>query len=317
MKRYIFISLVVLLVLCAVIGVAYAEQDSTYSEGEIYSKGNEMISSITKLSFGDIEYVGPAPEGNVESFDDDAIEFEDQSYRYFLTKDSGYIKAILPKEESKKPLFSSINSIYDAEKAAITVASSAFPKLCTTDYDVFVKKIGEESTCFYSVEIWQKVNDKVYTGRKANVQLTADGRLELYVAIDTNFTEIPKEIKIDEQTAISLAYADCKNMVQKLEGDENNIKSQNSEIKPEDEETIISDNGTVLVENSTKFTPYKIYIDDTSNHKVKSYLTYKDNQMLWVVEISEVKTNRPWGNLAFKTVINSVTGEIVFDSPTR
>ncbi len=299
MKRYLLLSLVILVVIGALFVGVYAIQqnesnptNNNDSEGFEMSKGLEMIFDITKGNYGTVNYVGPTTDGNTPKYDDDTIEFEDLDFRYYIIEDGSYIKSILRKAESKKPLFSRISSIDEAEDHALLIASAAFPELCTIDYDIFAKVFGEGDSSFYSVEIWQKDDNKVYTGRKASVQLTVDGRLELFVAIDSDYSENPQEPKIDEETAISLAYEACK-------------------------EKILEDGASVEPDSSSDNEPYIIFIGNKSDHQINSYLTYFNNQRVWVIKISGVKTNRFWGDQEFEIRLNSDTGEIIFYGHTR
>lgn len=321
MKKSRRIILVVGILLASILLYTFAVYASDLNQ---INTGKEIISNITQSRYGDIEVSDTS--NYTELFKEDILEFKDNSYVYLLAGDAKSIKAIMPVQTPDKPLFDLIQSSSQAKEYSLSIALNAFPQFFEKDYDIFIDKIGEDDkNSFYSVEIWQKIDSKVYTGRKISIMLTVNGYLDLLVSRDTEFTKLPNNSLISEEKAISIAYGAIENKVIELKNQESIINSNDSKLKPEPkDDPVVSDALLVGLEKSSKSSekesliqdPYDIKIYDREDHAINAYMEYKGN-MYWIIQISNVQTNREWGTLGFFTKINAVTGDAELTSSTR
>ncbi|MBA7484648.1 hypothetical protein ES707_20178 [subsurface metagenome] len=317
MKKSRRIILVVGILLALILSYTLVAYTSDISKTSL---GKEIISDITQNKYGNIKVSDTSNYD--ELFEEDILGFKDDSYIYLLASDAKCIKAIMPVQTPNKPLFDPIKSSSKAKEHALSIALDASPQFFEKDYDIFIDKIGEsDKNSIYSIEIWQKIDKKVYTGTKISIMITANGYLDLLVTRDTGFTNQISKNLISEKEAINIAYSAVENTVTKLESQESNMQTEGSELKPEDE-PVVSDAFLAGLEKSSEKEssiqdPYNIKIYDRDAHAINTYMEYDNGNMYWIIQISNVQTNRKWGHLDFFTKINAVNGDVELISSTR
>lgn len=319
-RKFLILCISALLILTCFISIAYAANST---EEEDMSTSIEMINSITNELYGEVELIETK---NSSIAYDDTYLFEDDNYMYLVSKDGEYIKSIIPIEQPKKPLLNDTNSSQEIVEYAKSIAADAFPELIESSYDIFIQPYdieGEDG--FYSIELWSKIDDETYSGRKISIIITVDGYLELLTSRDSDFSESKLQATtiIDQNAAIDIAYSAAESRVVSLEQNEN--YSVANEQKPILKDDLIIPDSVLLGQeefngdqkSSFDETPYKINIMQKNEHIIKSYKEFEQDQLFWVITISNVTTNKPWGPVDFIIKINAINGNVEFVTSTR
>lgn len=317
-KSIIAAAVAVIFSLTLILGVNYANA----SAADELNKGTRLISGITQNKYGTIQLMQDDAAYD-KLFEENLIGFNDDNYVYLLTEGENNTKAILQSGKSGQPLFEAVTSASQAEKYALSVAKSACPEFLNQDYDTFTKEVGEGNAVTYTVELWGKAADNFYTGSKIAMILTSDGYLDslVYRESEAPLTRAAATAGIDEKAAVDAAYAAVESQVKNVER-ENHLSSESSETKETpDSDSIISD--AELTGEPASTAPdkpqeaYDIRIEDKSSHTVSTYKEYNKGNVEWVVKISDVQTNRDWGNMSYTVNINAETGKVDLLSATR
>ena len=280
-------------------------------------EGDNAIKAIESL-FGekkDIQIIDSAIYE--EALSEPLIALKSGGYVYLLEAKSYDLKAIVIQEDTNEKLVDQMDSIASAEKAAVAFAQRVTPDFFKY-YDVFCTEYGEDIYDIYSVEIWEKVNEEIYTGNKIAMIVRPDGTLNSYVSVkgypldkDADYSRIPI---ITEQEAIEIAYSSLKDTVYELENKEWN---DSNTIEKVINEPIISDSGELIEEDlEEKLPAYEIYLDDKNSHSVDIYKQINNGSILYYITIKNVKTNRIW-DMGFYVVVDAVSGEVVSVDYTR
>lgn len=278
--------------------------------------GKTLVSKASNELMQEIEYVG---EKNLSS--NIIKEFRDNIYTYYLNNDCSRIIGIYQKDKDEHKLFKHIDTKQQAVDYACLFAKKAFPIMFNGKYETFVKEINiKEENGFYSIEFWEKLDEKIYTGRKTSVIVKKDGKLDLLTTHDSGFKKISYENAMDESKAIELAYIEAEKLVEQLEAAKNNNLNLISTKPIPSDEPIVSDSTLMgideTVNENAKKELFDIRIEERSNHVVDAYMQYYKGSMVWVITISNVETNK-YGTKRFIIKINSENGRLISINRTK
>lgn len=257
-------------------------------------------------------------------FTEDMKILKDDNYIYALNGDGSEINTILQYQIPDKPLFDKVTSIDNAGEIALELTKTACPDFFTSDYDVFSYATGEEYHKSYTIQYWQKTEDKFYTGKKVAVIITEDGYLDSLVSRASEAPVLQDKAEVNyigENAAISIAYQYLDSLADKLSGDENKAVND-KEIKTIDEDIVsdayLLDVGDKFLENwGQESEPLHIRINDRESHIIDAYREMNKGEAEWVINISGVQTNKGWLNMSFVVKLDAITGKVNFIDYTR
>jgi hypothetical protein len=288
----------------------------------VYASNNsELIKSVTGELYGTPEVL-QNDSLYEDMFEEELITYQDDNYIYLFNDQGTNIEAVILADMPEEPLYSTISSSKQAEDTATEIVSKAYPDFFDYEYEITSREAGEENKT-YTVELKEKYDDNFYTGNKVAVIITSDGYLDSMVSRITeqpNSTRDQKVELIDENTALDNAYDALEAVVQSLETKENRFNLANTKAN---DSAIVSDAGLLGVTEMEKDVktvetqPYEIMLEDKEGQAVDTYKEVNNGVVEWVVNISNVATNRFWGDINFIVNINANTGDVDSVTYTR
>lgn len=312
------LMLIVSICLFAVSSVVYTNAGNVV----VYASNNsEIIKSVTGELYG-IPKVLQEDSLYEDMFEEELIAYQDDNYIYLFNNGGTNIKAIILADMPEEPLYSTISSTKQAEDTALTIVSEANPDFFEQNYEITSRENGEDNNT-YTVELREKYDDNFYTGNKIAVIVTSDGYLDSMVSRTTEQPKVTRSNNsglIDESIAIENAYDALEVAVQNIEVKENQLNAANTKNQ---DEPIVSDASLLgLDENANgiktdEVDPYEVMLHNKEGQTIDSYKEVNDGVVEWVISVSNVSTNRFWGDMNFIVNINANTGEVDSITYTR
>ena len=289
--------------------------NTTYSNA---NKAVDIVESLTDYS-KDKAILNKSDKIYEDAFEEKLTVVEKSGYVYLFTKDIK-LKSIIFMGENESQWLVFDKSCSDnfkvsaIEKFTHKISPDFFDEY---EFDIISSKYGENEDEFYSFELWQKFNDNFYTGDKIAIIVNSNGELESYIYVNSEFdkNKIYREQtnSIKEDTAIKYAYNVLNDTVKRLE----KMESEKTDVEKSGNDIIISDSGEIhRIDERNNMPEYIIKIDDISIHDINTYKKIFNGNICWVVNISNVKTNRIWG-MNFEVVLDAQTGDTISVNYTR
>jgi hypothetical protein len=232
--------------------------------------------------------------------------------------EESHITVMVPSCNLNKPMFNSVFTRTDALTNAESLVSIIANDFFTLEsYDIYHEVFGEPGFVVHSVQYWEKIDEGFYSGNKIFIQMSEDGYLRFFVArssrsesfvSDVNENRIKLDTIITEDQAIQKAYNAVAQIVTELEKPKNHVQI---EYEQKTGNSIIISEAEMNEDDR-----YMIMIGDTLSHSLVSYRELIEGNIKWIIEITDVETNRSW-HMSFLVIIDAKTGTIDFVDYTR
>lgn len=319
-KKNIFVTCLVLFGLVSALVVCQNNvMAANMSNADKEEKAIAIVESLSD-SYSRSAAVIISDELYEEAFEEELVAVGKGSYVYLFTEELD-VKAILLMGKSNQQIIGAANSENTAVATVKEYAHKVIPEFFETyDCDVFSSFNGEGNTAFYTVELWQKISDRFYTGNKIAAIVNKDGSLQTFVVANSDSNDAimlsANEDMLTEEAVIEIAYDALVNPVEQLEKEFGITNA----VAPEKTGTdiIISDFGEEvnLTNPNAELPEYKIMIDDTADHEVVTYKEIKNGCICWIVKINNVKTSRVW-DMGFEVTVDGQSGNVLSIDYTR